>query len=79
MKIKHWVASVTAAGVLVGGGLTAGALVSSSAGAAPGIPGVEGPSADRARPIKGVLDGLVADGTLDQARRTRSTTRSPPS
>jgi len=66
MKIKHWVASVTAAGVLVGGGLTAGALVSSAAGAAPGIPGVDSTLTGQPRPIKGVLDGLVADGTLNQ-------------
>jgi len=66
MKIKHWVASVTAAGVLIGGGLTAGALVSSSAGAETGIPGVESTAASRPHPIKDVLDGLVADGTLNQ-------------
>lgn len=66
MKIKHWVASVTAAGVLVGGGLTAGALISPSAGAETGIPGVEGTAAGRGHPIKDVLDGLVADGTLNQ-------------
>ena len=66
MKIKHWVASVTAAGVLIGGGLTAGALISPSAGAATGIPGVEGPTAGRGHPVKSVLDGLVADGTLNQ-------------
>ena len=66
MQIKHWVASVTAAGVLIGGGLTAGALISPSAGAEMGIPGVEGPAAGRSHPIKDVLDGLVADGTLNQ-------------
>jgi len=66
MKIKHWVASVTAAGVLIGGGMTAGALISPSAGAETGIPGGEGPAAGRGHPIKDVLDGLVADGTLNQ-------------
>jgi polyhydroxyalkanoate synthesis regulator phasin len=66
MTIKHWVASVTAAGVLIGGGLTAGALVSSSAGAESGIPGVEGTVAGQGHPMKEVLDGLVADGTLNQ-------------
>jgi polyhydroxyalkanoate synthesis regulator phasin len=73
MKIKHWVASLAAAGVLVGGGVTAATLVAPSAGAQDSIPGVEAaPTAapgDAHHPLRQALDGLVANGTLtkDQA------------
>lgn len=83
MKIQRWAASVTAATVIVGGGLTAAAVglpnlvgaqeetTTTTVEQAPAPDGdlgglLDGVFGGHQGPLRGVLDGLVADGTLTQ-------------
>lgn len=63
--VKKWVASVALASTVVGGGLTVAAI------GLPSLAGAQGATATaekQAQPVKGVIDGLVADGTLTQTQ-----------
>ena len=76
MKVQRWAASVAAATVIVGGGLTVASVgLPNLVGAQPNpVTTIEAPSATSPEwssadePLQKALAGLVADGTLTQAQ-----------